>query len=368
MKFPLKIKYDSFLYEHEFIKKDLIDEIKKILGYTFQQQQIYLKKFEKLFAKYCKTRYAIGTNSGTTALQLSLLALEVETGDEVILPPNNYIATALAVSNIGAKPVFVDIDERTYNINADKIEAAITDKTKAIVPIHSYGQMADMKSIMKIAKEYKLKVIEDAAQAHGATYEGKKVGSIGTVGCFSFYHSKNLGGYGNGGIVITDKKNIAKNIRILRDPESNNPFLLNSKRTPAYLDTIQIAFLKTKLKYLDSWIKKRREIAKKYKKSINSKNIILPEENCKTVHTFRDFPILYKKRDILKYFLLMRGIETRIHFSYPIHLTATYKYLGHKKGSFPITEKICKSILSLPIYPFLKEQEIDCIVKNINKF
>ncbi|MDP2907445.1 MAG: DegT/DnrJ/EryC1/StrS family aminotransferase, partial [Nanoarchaeota archaeon] len=229
-------------------------------------------------------------------------------------------------------------------------------------------QMCDMEAIKKISKKYGLKIIEDAAQAHGATYKGKKPGHYSDAACFSFYHTKNLGGYGNGGMVITQKKEVMKKIRMLRNPESNTLFLLNSKRTPTYLDTIQIAFLKIKLKYLDSWIKKRREIAEKYKNFINRKDIILPKEDSHGFHTYRDFPILTKKRNMLKYYFLAKGIETRIHYPLPIHLTKTYNHLGYKKNDFPITENICKTVLSLPIHPFLKEEEINYINKNLNNF
>ena len=329
---------------------------------------LYVSKFEKMFAKYSSVKYALGTHSGTAALQLSLIACGIGDRDEVITVPNTYIATALAISNVGARPVFVDIDEETYNIDINKIEEAITDKTKAIIPVHLYGNPAEMKRIMRLAKKYNLKVIEDACQAHGAEYSGKKVGSIGDAGCFSFFTSKNLSCLGNGGMIATDSRKISEMIRILRDPEANSPHLLLSKRTPCYLDAIQVAFLKPKLKYLDKWNELRRRKAKIYSELLSDTDIITPVETKKAKHVYFTYVIRTKRRDKLRRFLHRKGIETWIEYETPIHLTKTFKYLGYKKGDFPVTERVSQEILSLPISPFLKDEEIVKICKTIKNY
>lgn len=363
-----KISYDGLKKQNLFIKKDLNKEFNFIMDYSYKKEDKYIKKFEKDFAKFCETRYCVGTANGTSAIQFALIALGIQRGDEIITVPNSFIATALAISNIDAKPVFVDVDEDTYNIDVEKIEDAITERTKAIIPVHLYGQMADMKPIQKIAKNYGLKIIEDAAQAHGAKYNGKKAGSLSDVGCFSFHHSKNLSGFGNGGAIVTNKKDIFRKIKILRNPTADDELVIHSKRTPSYLDTIQIAFLNSKMKYFKEWNDKKRKIAECYYENLNKKKIKLPKEakNCR--HTFRDFCILIKKRSLLKYYLLTRGIETRIHYHQPIHLAKPFKHLSYDIGSFPISESICKNVLSLPIHPFLIKKEVKYIINKVNKF
>jgi dTDP-4-amino-4,6-dideoxygalactose transaminase len=355
--------------EHNSVKGDVLAEIRKIMKFSNDYEfWLYTKRFEKEFAKYQKTRFALGTDSGTAAIQLSLVALGVGTGDEVITVPNTYIATALAISNTGAKPVFVDIDEKTYNIDINMIEDSITDKTRVIIPVHLYGNPADMKPLMKTAKKHNLRVIEDACQAHGAIYRRKRVGSIGDVGCFSFFTNKNLGGLGNGGMVITSTKNTADKTKILRDPESNSPKLLMSKRTPCYLDAIQAVFLKPKLRHLDRWNEERRKNAKLYNELLAGTGVIIPNERKNSRHVYFSYVIRAGNRDRLRRHLLKRGIETAIEYEPPIHLTKTFGYLGHKKGDFPVTEKLSGEILSLPMSPFLKEEEISRVCREIKSF
>jgi len=365
----IKIQYHSFSYQHNQIKDNLIKELNNVLNLSSEYELwLYVKKFEKEFAKYCGTNYAIGTSSGTTALQFSLLSLNIGERDEVITVPNSYIATALSISNTGAKPIFVDINPDTYNIDVDKIEEKITDKTKAILPVHLYGQSANLDPINKIAKKYNLKVIEDACQACGGGYKNKRLGSVGDAGCFSFYISKNLGGLGNGGIVVSNDKRTIEKIPKLKNPESNDRFLIKSKRTPAYLDAIQVAFLNAKLPFLEEHIKLKRNNAKLYNEFLRDADIILPKEEGSIKPSYYSYVIQTKKRDKLKKYLNRKGVETLIEYKTPIHLTKTYDYLGHNLGDFPITEKINNQILSLPIGIHVSIKDISHISKNINNF
>ncbi|MDP2926336.1 MAG: DegT/DnrJ/EryC1/StrS family aminotransferase, partial [Nanoarchaeota archaeon] len=354
---------------HQEIITPLIRELSIILNFcTDFEFWSYTKKFERKFAKLCNTNFSVGTHSGTAALQLSLAALGIGKNDEVITVPNTYIATALAISNTGAKPVFVDVDEETFNIDVGKIEEAITDRTKAIMPVHLYGQMADMNPILRLAKKHDLKVIEDACQAFGAKYYNKKSGSLGHVGCFSFFTGKNLGGLGNGGAIVSNNKLFIKDIRILRDPESNDYRLINSRRTPCYLDALQVAFLTAKLERIKDWIRLRREKAKLYTELLGGYDLILPSEGKNMKHSYYSYVIRCKQRDKLRKFLFKHRIETQVEYNLPIHLTKTFNDLNYSPGDFPVTEKLNKEVLSLPISPFLRNDEIEQIALNIKKF
>lgn len=363
------INFRHYDWQHRKIAEELNKELDKVLNFHLDfELECYIQKFAKRFAQLCKTKFASGLSSGTAALQLSLIALGIRKGDEVVTAPNSYIATALAISNTGAKPVFVDADKQTFNIDANKIEEAITKNTKAIMPVHLYGQMADMNSIIKLAKKYNLFIIEDACQAFGAEYQNKKAGSLGYVGCFSFSTSKNLSGLGNGGIVVSNNKSFINNVKILRNPESNAAKLRLSNRTPCYLDAIQVAFLNAKLKYVNKWIQLRREKAKFYNELLQNTGVMLPKEKKDRKHAYYSYVIRLKERDKLKRFLEKKRIETSIEYPLPIHMTKTFEYLGYKKGDFPIIEKLNKEILSLPISPFLKNEKIEEIVTKIKEF
>lgn len=363
------INFRNYDRQHKEIAKEINKEINRILNFYHDfESELYIRSFEKKFAKICNTKFALGTSSGTSALQLSLTALGIGKGDEVITVPNSYIATALAIANVGAKPVFVDVDVRTFNIDVNRIEEAVTEHTKAIMPVHLYGQMADMHSIMKLAKKYDLAVIEDACQAFGAEYDDKKAGSFGNANCFSFFTGKNLGGLGNGGAVVTNKPEIWKKIKNLRDPESNCELLRHSFRTPCYLDAIQAAFLIVKIPFIQQWINLRREKAKLYDKSLEGYDIILPLEEKNTKHSYYSYVIRCKQRDKLKNFLFKNRIETQIEYDLPIHLTKTFSNLNYISGDFSITEKLSKEILSLPISPFITDEEIKKVAKTIKLF
>ena len=359
----LKRQYNS-------IKDEVNTKINEVLQNTYFILGENTEAFEEEFANYCGVKHAIGVASGSDALTLSLKALGIEEGDEVITVPNTFIATVDAISRNGAKPVFVDIDLETYNINVAKIEEKITDKTKAIIPVHLYGQPADMDAIIKIAKKkYDLKIIEDACQAHGAEYKGKKVGSLGEVGCFSFYPAKNLGAYGDGGMVVTNNEEIAERIKMLRNYGQSKKYYHDFMGYNSRLDEIQAAVLRVKLRYLDEWNDKRREYAKLYNELLkNVSGVETPIEKEFVKHVYHLYVIRCKNRDELQQYLSSKGVSTGIHYPIPVHLQKAYKHLEYKQGDFPITEKYSKEILSLPMFPELLEDEIKYVVNCIKKF
>jgi dTDP-4-amino-4,6-dideoxygalactose transaminase len=343
-------------------------EMGRVLGLSSEFEiELYVRRFEADFAQLCKRRFAVGTHSGTSALQLSLVALNIGPGDEVITVPNTYIATALAISNTGAKPVFVDIEDATFNMDPSRLAAAITPRTKAIIPVHLYGQMANMPEIMKIAASHELKVIEDACQAFGAERYGRKAGSVGHVGCFSFSTAKNLGGFGNGGMVVSDDKSLIEKIRSLRNPESNAPELSLSRRTPCYLDAVQIAFIRAKLPFMKKWDQARRDHANYYRKALNAVDIALPAEAEGARHSYYRFAVRSIHRKGLSRWLNQAGIRTAPSFT-PLHVTPTYSGLGYARGAFPQTEAAAHDTLLLPISPFLQESERARVSESICNF
>lgn len=361
------ISFSNYNRVHFAIREKLNKELNKILNFKDDYEFLfYERRFEKDFAKYCGKKYGIGVSSGTAALQFSLFASGIKAGDEVITTPFTFIATALSIYNIGAKPVFVDIDPRTFTIDTDKIEDSITEKTKAILPVHIYGHPCEMDKIIKIAKKYELAVIEDCAQAYGSFYKKKKI-PFTNLGCFSFNTSKILGGLGNGGIVVSNIKQIDRMVKILRDPTSNDNLLKFSKRTPSFLDSIQIAFLKAKLPFLDEWIEKRRQIAKFYNEELEKTSVETPYENANVKHSYFRYTIKSHKRDKLKRFLFKHGVDTGTE-QYELHLAKIFQDLGHKRGDFPMTEKCNRMMLYLPISQFLKEEEITKITRLIKLF
>jgi len=329
--------------------------------------------FEQEFAKFCGTKYAISVSSGTAALELSLRALNITERDEVIVPTFTYYSTAAAVCYVGAVPVFVDVEEETGNIDVEKIEKSITEKTKAVIPVHLYGQPANMEKIIEIAKKYNLYIIEDAAQAHGAVYsykgDTKKAGSMGVVGCFSFYPSKNLGAYGDGGIVVTDDYSIAERIRLLRDYGRREKYTHELLGYNMRLDTLQAAILRVKLKRLDIWNDRRRKLANLYDELLKNLPITpmkIKREYCASVYHL--YVIRVKERDRLHKYLYEEGIFTGIHYPLPLHLQPCFKFLGHTEGDFAVSEQLSKEVLSLPMFPELTEGEVEYIYEKIKNF
>lgn len=325
--------------------------------------------FEKEFADYCGTKYCIGVGSGLDALHLILRAYGIGEGDEVIVPANTYIATWLAVSYAGAIPIPVEPNIKTYNINPLLIEKYVTDRTKAIIAVHLYGQPADMDSINALAKKYNLKVIEDAAQAHGAKYKGCKTGSLGDAAGFSFYPGKNLGALGDGGAVTTNDPILAEKVKILRNYGSRVKYFNEVKGFNSRLDELQAALLRVKLLKLDQWNQRRREVANKYLESLkNSNGIVLPFVLEWTEPSWHLFVIRYKNRDELQSYLFKNDVDTLIHYPIPPHLSEAYAEMDYKIGDFPITEQIAKTVLSLPIGPHISDVDISNIIFKMNNY
>lgn len=325
-------------------------------------------KFEEEFAKYCGVKYCVGVASGTDAILLALRVLGIGSGDEVIIPANTFISTVLPIIYLGAKPVLIDIDPDTYNIDVSKIEEKISKKTKAIIPVHLFGQISQMNKILKIAKKHKLFVIEDAAQAHGSTLKNKKAGSLSDIACFSFYPGKNLGAYGDGGALVTNSKSLAEKIKILRNIGQVKKYIHSEKGYNSRLDTLQAAVLRIKLKELDGWNKQRKDIADLYNKLLLSLSVYLPKEIDGSVSNYHLYVIRVSRRDSLLKYLHERKIFAGIHYPVPIHLHKALRDLPYKKGDFPITEKYSGEIISLPIFPGMQKKEIGIITKAIKSF
>ena len=360
------VNYINFPLQYKKIKTELLNAVEKVFesGNFVLGQKV--KKFEKNFAKYCGTEYSLGVGNGTDALFMVMKALGIGKDDEVITVPNSFIATVGAIVATGAKPVFVDVDD-DYNINPKLIEDAITKKTKAILPVHLTGRPASLDKILEIADKNKFYLIEDAAQAVGAKYNGKKVGSFGIAGCFSLHPLKNLNAYGDGGVITTKDQQIYEKLKKMRNHGLKNRdectfFAFNSR-----LDELQAAILNMKMKYLDKWTKRKCEIANFYQEGL-SDIVKVPFDKPNEEAVYHTFIIKADKRDQLQKFLLKKGIETKIHYPIPLHLQEASKYLNYKKGDFPKTEEQAKKILSLPIYPELKEEQLELVVREIRNF
>lgn len=324
--------------------------------------------FEKAFAEYCGTSYCIGCGNGLDALMLSLKALGVSDGDEVIVPSNTYIATALAVTYVGATPVFVDPDIRTYNIDPTRIERKITQKTRAIMPVHLYGQPCDMDSIMEIARKYRIYVVEDCAQAHGAIYKGKKIGSFGDAAGFSFYPGKNLGALGDAGAVVTDNRALADKIRALGNYGSDYKYHHIYQGNNSRLDELQAAFLSVKLPHLGRMNQERRRIAERYMAEINNSKLILPYVIDGIEPVWHIFAVRCSERDALAEYLNKAGIGTNKHYPVPMHLQGAYSNLHIPKGALPIAEEISATELSLPLYYGMTDEEVGYVIEKLNQF
>ncbi len=362
----MNVQFIDFSEQYQTIK----DEIEVGLKQVFEKGNFILgqeeKDFEDNFAKYCGVRYGVGVNSGTDALYLAMASLGIGPGDEVILPTFTFIATALCVSYTGAKPVFVDIEETTYNLDPKKVGKAITKNTKAIIPVHIYGQSADMDVIRNLAQKHGIKVAEDAAQAHGATYQGKKIGSLGDVACFSFYPTKSLGAFGDGGMIVTDNKEIFDRAMMLRDYGRTGRYEHKIKGYNSRLDTVQAVILSAKLKRLDSWNKMRNENARYYCELLKDLDgVIAPTIKDDRTHVFQTFAVRLKNRDQVCVGMKEKGIGVLIHYPIPLHLQEAYKELGYKKGDFPVAERIADEILSIPMYPHMTKKQIKHVCKTL---
>ena len=360
------IPFIDLAKEYSSIKKQIDIAIQRVLKKQFFILGEELEKFEIAFSKYIGTKHAVGLNSGSDALYLALKALNVGKQDEVITVSHTFISTVDAIVRNNAKPVFVDINPYTYTIDTHKIEAKITKKTKAIIPVHIYGHPANMDHIKKIAKKHNLSIVEDACQAHGAEYKGRKVGNFGTIACFSFYPSKNLSAYGDAGMIVTNNKHLADKIKKLRNYGQSIKHFSASIGINSRLDELQAAVLRVKLGFLDKWNNARRENAKLYNTLFKQTNIItpLPDKNIK--HVYHQYVIKHPKRNKIKNTLLKKHISTQIHYPCPVHNQKAYIKLGIN-CPLPITTKISEEILSLPIYPQMKSSDILKITEVIKK-
>ncbi|HNZ83834.1 MAG TPA: DegT/DnrJ/EryC1/StrS family aminotransferase [Candidatus Pacearchaeota archaeon] len=365
------MKFFDLSKQYSILEKEIDGAVKKVMQDSYFIGGKEVQDFEHDMAQFCNVKYCAGMNSGTDALFLALRALNIKEGDEVITTPFTFIATAEVIANCQAKPVFVDIDPKTFNIDPQKIEEKITERTKAIIPVHIFGQMADMDKIVEIANKHKLFIIEDACQAIGAQYKGKMAGSIGDISAFSFFPTKNLGACADGGAAITNNSELAKKIFLLKNHGSSSEDKykhlivgMNSR-----LDAIQAAILRVKFRYLNEWNQKRLEIAQYYTKNLsNIKGIECPQIDDDCVHIFHQYTLKSERRDELFSFLKERDIPSMIYYQIPLHLQEAFGYLGYQVGDFPVAESACQSVLSLPIYPELSRDDQDLIIKTIKEF
>ncbi len=364
----MNVPFNDLKIQYEALKAEFRPAIERVLESQHYILGPEVDAFEKAFAAYCGARYAVGVNSGTMALQLALLALGVQPGDEIITAAQTFIATAEAISWCGATPVFVDVEDKTYTINPALIEKAVTSKTRGIIPVHLYGHAANMEAIQAIARKRKLFVFEDAAQAHGARFQGKRVGGFGATSCFSFYPGKNLGAFGEGGAVVTDDEKIALEIKKLRNHGGIVRYTHERLGFNGRMEAIQGAVLGVKLPYLDQWNKNRRANAHLYHELLNGLDLILPREASDCESVYNSYVVRTQKRDALQAFLEKAGIQTMIYYPVKIHLLDFYKHLGYREGSLPVTEALCGDGLALPVYPDLTETQLRYVAGKVKDF
>lgn len=364
----MKIPFVSFLPMERELNDDLRAAFDRVFNRSWYIEGVEDGAFEKAFAEYCGAKYCVGVGNGLDALMLALKALGIGVGDEVIVPSNTYIATALAVTYVGAKPVFVEPDIRTFNINPALIESAITPKTKAIMPVHLYGQPCDMDPIMAIAKKHGLKIVEDCAQAHGAIYKGKRIGTFGDTAGFSFYPGKNLGALGDAGATITNNKDLAEQIRALGNYGSDYKYHHIYKGCNSRLDELQAAFLAAKLPHLERMNVERRRIAQLYSEGIKNPKVITPYVMSDCTPVWHIYGVRCNERDALEKHLNAKGVGTNKHYPIPMHMQGCYSDLGIKEGSLPIAEEISRTELSIPMYYGMKDDEVQYVIDAINEF
>ena len=364
----MNIPFVSFRPMERELDQDLRSAFERVLARSWYIRGAEDEAFEKAFAQYCGARYCVGVGNGLDALMLALKALDVGAGDEVIVPSNTYIATVLAVMYVGAKPIFVEPDIRTFNIDSARIEEVITPKTRVIMPVHLYGQSCDMEPIMVIACKHGLKVVEDCAQAHGATYKGRKIGTFGDAAGFSFYPGKNLGALGDGGAVVTDNEELAERIRALGNYGSDYKYHHIYKGNNSRLDEMQAAFLAAKLPHLDRMNEARRRIAELYTKGIQNPKVVKPYVAPECVPVWHIYAIRCAERNELERYLSKKGIGTNKHYPIPIHLQECCRDLQIPEGSLPVAEEISRTELSLPMYYGMTDEEVQYVIDAVNAF
>lgn len=361
----MKVRFVDLSAQHKPLEAELKEVFSRVLANGSFVLGPEVEKFEKMFAAYCHAEQCVTVTNGTAALQLVLEGLGVGPGDEVITVAHTFIATAEAINAAGARPVFVDIDPVSYTMDPAKLESAITSKTKAIIPVHLYGQPADMDAINSVAAKHGIPVIEDSCQAHGAKYKGRPTGSLGTAACFSFYPSKNLGACGEGGAVTTNDAELAKRIRMLRDHGSVKKY---EHDFPAYnlrLEGIQGGVLAVKLPHLDGWNDNRRVLAARYRELFAGSKVVTPQEMDYSHHVYHLYVVVVEDRDALKKALSEHGIENGLHYPVPLHMQKAYAYLGYKKGDFPVSEHVAENHVSLPMYAELPIEHVEHVAKTV---
>lgn len=361
----MKVKFVDLSAQHKPLEAELKEVFSRILANGSFVLGPEVQKFEEMFARFCGAAHCIAVTNGTAALQLVLQGLGIAAGDEVITVAHTFIATAEAINAAGARPVFIDIDPESYTMDPAKLEAAITPKTKAIIPVHLYGQPADMDAINAIAARYNVPVIEDSCQAHGARYKGRPTGSLGKAACFSFYPSKNLGACGEGGAITTSDAELARKVRMLRDHGSVKKY---EHEFPAYnlrLEGIQGGVLAVKLPQLNGWNDSRRALAARYNELFAGSKVVAPKEMPYAHHVYHLYVIVVEDRDALKKALSEQGIENGLHYPVPLHLQKAYEYLGYKKGDFPVSEHVASNHVSLPMYAELPIEHVEHVAKTI---
>jgi dTDP-4-amino-4,6-dideoxygalactose transaminase len=364
----MSIPFIDFKEQNRLIQGEVDAGFKKVFekGDYILGEQAHV--FENAFSKYCEVQYGVGVNSGTDALHLALMALDIKEGDEVIVPTHTFIATALCVSFCRAKPVFVDIEPDTYNIDPESFRKAITKRTKAVIPVHIYGQPADMDEIGNIARKHGIKIVEDAAQAHGSRYKGKRVGSMGDVACFSFYPTKSLGACGDAGMIVTNNKDIYEKALMLRDYGRQGRYEHKIKGTNSRLDTLQAVVLNAKLKHLDHWNEMRAKNAAYYAQLLKPlKNVVVPVTKEDRTHVFQTYAILVPDRDKVVEAMKAQGVGVLIHYPIGLHLQEAYADLGYKKGDFPVAEKVACDVMSLPMFPHMTREQIEAVAAALKK-
>jgi dTDP-4-amino-4,6-dideoxygalactose transaminase len=371
-RFPMPVPFVDLQAQYRSIKSEVDAAVQRVLDTSAFILGPEVEAFERAFGEYVGAKFCVGVSNGTAAIQLALTACGIGAGDEVIVPANTFFATAEAVSTANATPVFVDCEADSCNIDASKIEAAITSRTRAILPVHLYGQPADLDAVFRVAERHNLIVVEDAAQAHGARYRGQRVGPLGRAGCFSFYPGKNLGAYGEGGAVVTNDREVARRVRLLRDHGSEQKYRHEIVGYNFRLEGIQGAVLGVKLKHLDGWNELRRAHAARYREllapHVDAGSLTLQREMPYAESVYHLFVVQTDARDALQRFLSAAGVQTGIHYPVPVHLQPAYASLGHKEGDFPEAERQARRLLSLPMFAELTDRQVAYVSDALGDF
>jgi dTDP-4-amino-4,6-dideoxygalactose transaminase len=364
----MQVPFIDLPAQHRVLQQELSEAVAQVMERCDFALGKDVTTFEEEFAAFCGTHYAVGLDSGLAALELSLRALGIGPGDEVIVPAHTFVATAAAVTFAGARPVLVDVDEHTYNLDVSQVEAAITPHTRAVVPVHLYGLPADMDAILALAGKHDLLVVEDACQAHGAFYRGRRAGSLGHAAAFSFYPTKNLGGCGDGGIMVTDDAAAAERVRAMRNCGQREKYIHELPPFNHRMDTLQAAVLRVKLRNLEGWIEARQRNAALYTELFAGSEVVTPVEMPGATHVYHLYVIRVPQRDKLQAHLRQQGIGTAIHYPVPIHLQPFYAGDGFRREQFPVTERVCDQVLSLPMFPELTAGQVEYVVGQVHRF